>query len=180
MTTKKKLKSLKKLDIEYPTEEAEMQRIIKEAYEDGNTIVRVIGSGHSVPEAILDVSDIKAGKKKVISIKKKIEIDSENHTATVKAGTHLNRDPEDVENSTLQNSFNYIIDQAGYALPDLGGIAHQTVGGFISTGSSGGSIIHNVHDSIIKLRIIDGKGDIHNLSIDDADNSKFLAAGVSL
>ncbi|CAG8514770.1 16389_t:CDS:2 [Dentiscutata heterogama] len=169
--------------IEYPTDEAEIQRTIKEAYEDGNTIVRVIGSGHSVPEAILDVSDI-SGKKKIrfLCLEKYhgVEIDYKNHTATVKAGTHLNRDPEDIENSTLQNSFNYIIDQAGYALPDLGGIAHQTVGGFISTGSAGGSLIHNVHDSIIKIRIIDGKGDIYDLSIDDEDNSKFLAAGVSL
>ncbi|CAG8556448.1 10968_t:CDS:2, partial [Cetraspora pellucida] len=173
-----------KTKIEYPTEETEIQRIIKDAYEDGNTIVRVIGSGHSVPEAILDVSDIVVGEKKIrfLCLEKYhgVEIDSKNHTATVKAGTHLNQDPEDVENSTLQNSFNYIIDQAGYALPDLGGIAHQTVGGFISTGSSGGTLIHSLHDSIIKIRIIDGKGDIHNLSIDDDDNSKFLAAGVSL
>ncbi|CAG8511353.1 21252_t:CDS:2 [Gigaspora rosea] len=177
-----RIKLPSKTKIEYPTDEAEIQRIIKEAYEDGNTIVRVIGSGHSVPEAIIDVSGI-SGKTKIrfLCLEKYhgVEIDHKNHTAIVKAGTHLNRDPKD-KNSTVQNSFNYIIDQAGYALPDLGGVAHQTVGGFISTGSAGGSLIHNVHDSIIKIRIIDGKGIIHDLSIDDADNSKFLAAGVSL
>ncbi|CAG8520114.1 4547_t:CDS:2 [Ambispora gerdemannii] len=161
----------------YPKTESEIEKIVQDAYNKGDTIIRVIGSGHSVKDAILDIPP---GKKvKLLSLKEfhgVVKIDQENKTVTVKAGTHLNRDPRD-KSSTVENSLNYIIDQAGYALPDLGGIAHQTVGGFLSTGSSGGSLTYGLEDSIIGIRIVNGKGKIEDLTSSD---SKFFAAGVSM
>ncbi|CAG8766714.1 15815_t:CDS:2, partial [Gigaspora margarita] len=161
----------------YPTTVEEIKTIVKNAYQDGNTIVRVIGSGHSIPNAIIDTPP--DGKKVVfISLEKfyGVEIDKTNNTAKVKSGTHLNKDPQD-SSSTVQNSLNYLINEAGYALPDLGGIAHQTVGGFISTGSSGGSTKYSIEDSIIGISIINGEGNEEELKRPD---DKFFAAGVSM
>src|SRR5579859_155955 len=39
----------------YPTTVEEIKTIVKNAYQDGNTIVRAIGSGHSIPDAIIDI-----------------------------------------------------------------------------------------------------------------------------
>ncbi|CAG8460176.1 13088_t:CDS:2 [Dentiscutata erythropus] len=158
----------------YPETEEEIQKIVEEAYKDGNTIVRVVGSGHSISDAIID----KENKKIVlISLKKfnGVEFISDD-TVKVKAGTHLNQDPQD-DTSNLSNSLNYIINERGYAFPDLGGIAHQTVGGFLSTGSSGGSSKYSLEESVISINIINGKGELKELT---RPNDDFFAAGVSM
>lgn len=124
----------------YPTTVEQIKTIVKNAYQDGNTIVRVIGSGHSIPDAIIDTTP---NDKRLYIFRWKL-----NSTVKVKAGTHFNKDPQD-GSSTVKNSLNYLINNAGFALPDLGGIAHQTVGGYISTGSSGGSMKYSIEDSII-------------------------------
>lgn len=162
--------------IYYPESVKEIQDIVRNAYNSGNTIVRVIGSNHSVKNAIWDAQSGKTIK--LLSLVKfnGVEINQADHTATVKAGTHLNRDQLD-NNSKVENSLNYLINKAGFALPALGGIAHQTVGGFLSTGSSGGSLKHSIEDSIISISLINGKGDIENLTYGD---DKFFAAGVSM
>jgi hypothetical protein len=166
----------------YPTTVKEIKTIVKKAYDDKNTIVRVIGSGHSPPNAIFDASPI---DKKVVIISLKnfhgVEIDKENHTVKAKAGTHLNHEPQD-STSKVENSLNYLINKAGYALPSLGGIAHQTVSGFISTGSSGGSLNHSFGSSIIGISIINGKGNEEELTRagSEDEKNKFFAAGVSM
>ncbi|RUP48112.1 hypothetical protein BC936DRAFT_144949 [Jimgerdemannia flammicorona] len=81
-------------------------------------------------------------------------------------GTHLGRDPRDVL-STLENSLVFILHQAGFALPNL-------------PGPSGGSLQHSLAQDVTGIRIIDDKGDIHDISITDTDNSRFFAAGISL
>lgn len=68
----------------------------------------------------------------------------------------------------------------GLALPDLGGITHQTVAGFISTGSAGGTVKWSVHDAIVELRVIDGLGEVHTLTFDAPRKDWFCAAGVGL
>ncbi|GBB95870.1 hypothetical protein RclHR1_02630015 [Rhizophagus clarus] len=163
-------------EIHYPETVKEIQDIVKDAYNSGNTIVRVIGSNHSIKDAIWDAPPDKTVKLLSLSKFNGVDINQADQTATVKAGTHLNRDPLD-SNSTDENSFNYIIDKAGFALPDLGGIAHQTVGGFLSTGSSGGSLKYSIEDSIVSISLINGKGDIETLKYGE---DKFFAAGVSM
>lgn len=68
----------------------------------------------------------------------------------------------------------------GLAFPDLGGISHQTVAGFISTGSAGGTVKWSVHEAIVRLRVIDGRGDVVELTADGPDPDWFRAAGIGL
>ena len=96
--------------------------------------------------------------------------------------------PNVTEGGTWEDSFLYQISQLpgspngeGYALPDLGGITHQSVGGFLSTGSAGGTTKFSLADHIVGLRIIDGNGVAHDLSPDDPKTKEwFAAAGVSM
>ncbi|CAI2173634.1 17272_t:CDS:2 [Funneliformis geosporum] len=166
-----------------PKTEEEIQNIIQDAYNDKEpTIVRVIGAAHSLPSAILTAKDIpKNTKVKLISLTKfrGVVINDAEQIAIALAGTNLGQDPEN-EDSTIENGLLYQLNQRGYSLPNTGGVIHQTVGGFLSTGSSGGTLIHSLFEAVIGIRIIDGTGKIHDLKISDTDNSKFLAAGVSM
>lgn len=67
----------------------------------------------------------------------------------------------------------------GLALPDLGGISHQTIAGFISTGSAGGTVKWSVHDAIVELRVIDGTGAVKTVS-PQSDPDWFAAAAIGL
>jgi hypothetical protein len=102
----------------------------------------------------------------------------------VEAGCHLGRSSYDpTGTSTWQNSLNYQLQSAGLALDDLGGISHQTVSGFMMTGSAGGSIQHTLVDDIVRLLLVDGTGKVHDVRRDDPDPAKrdlFHAAGVSM
>lgn len=102
----------------------------------------------------------------------------------VEAGCHLGKDPYDpTRTSTWQNSLNYQLQERGYALEDLGGITHQTISGFLATGSSGGSTQHTIDDNLLRLRFIDGMGEVHDVARDDPDPKRrdlFFAVGVSM
>lgn len=91
----------------------------------------------------------------------------------VEAGCHLGKDPYDpTGTSTWANSLNVQLQRAGWALSDLGGITHQTVGGFLSTGSSGGSRQFSIYDTILRIRFVDGAGVTHEVARDDVDPQK--------
>jgi D-arabinono-1,4-lactone oxidase len=103
---------------------------------------------------------------------------------TVQAGIHLGIDPLD-PSTTWENSLNLQLQERGWALPSLGGITHQTVGGFLSTGSSGGSLHHNLGASVVSLRIVAGDGRVYELlrgsgDAADVDHNPFYAAGVAM
>lgn len=66
------------------------------------------------------------------------------------------------------------------ALSDLGGISHQTVAGFLSTGSAGGTTKWSVHAAIEALRVIDGEGNVHELRESGPDPDWFRAAGIGM
>ena len=77
---------------------------------------------------------------------------------TVEAGIHLGHDPLDPL-STKENSLLYQLHHKyGLSLSDLGGISHQTVGGFLMTGSSGGSLVHGISDNVQGLGLLMAKG----------------------
>jgi D-arabinono-1,4-lactone oxidase len=100
----------------------------------------------------------------------------------VNAGCHLGRDPRDPY-SSLQNSLVYQLNQKGWAVKDLGGITHQTIGGFVATGSSGGSFTHSFHDAIVGIRIINGMGEPRDYPRPDNDpdhNDEFYGVVVSM
>jgi D-arabinono-1,4-lactone oxidase len=176
----------------HPANEDEIVGLIQRANRE-NLKIRVRGSGHSVWQAIFtDNFQPNAGGTGGIDImldqlsfdkndiNDKVKIDAKKMTVIVKAGCHLGQDPYDPAGvSSRQNSLLYQLDQAGFAVPDLGGIIHQAVGGFISTGSSGGSLHGSFGESIIGLKLVDGTGKIHTLTRESGDDN-FFAAGVSM
>jgi hypothetical protein len=117
----------------------------------------VRGAAHSFPLiATLEEKAATANNIYVLLSKMNaVTIDQPNSMVAVQAGCHLGVDPFDPTGiSTLQNSLLYQINQEGMALGDLGGITHQTVGGFLSTGSSGGSTQFNFEDALMSVDVI--------------------------
>ncbi len=148
---------------------------------DENKTLRVRGSAHSVEGAIFS-GPLQGGKPPADAITLLMEkmtgvtIDVENQEVTSLAGTHLGKDPYDpTKTSTWANSLDLQLDQAGWALGDLGGISHQTVAGFLSTGSSGGSLTHSLE--ITGLTLVDGTGTVRELREGD---DELEAAKVSM
>jgi hypothetical protein len=169
----------------HPSTEHEIIELIAQARESGVGI-RVRGSAHSVKKAIYTDgyspdTKMSSGINIMLDQYRSLIIDEENMTVTCNAGINLGPDPYDPSGvSTESNSLLYQLNEKGLALPDLGGITHQTVAGFLATGSSGGSLNYDLGESILSIRLIDGTGKIHVLSQDDSDTDKFYAAGVSM
>ena len=183
-----------------PKNEQEIIDIVKKAYE-ARTQVRVIGAAHSSPSNIILDAPQGVFPKNVVLISltkyRGVSINKDKKLATVKAGTNIDKDPEETD-STKLNGLAFKLQRAGFALPDLGGITHQTIGGFLSTGipcsdvflslfnslstsgSAGGSLLHSFHDAVYGFTIIDGTGTKHVLSRDDPDPTLFYATGVSV
>jgi hypothetical protein len=84
---------------------------------------------------------------------------------TAEAGCHLGRDPRDpTGRATWERSLLCQLEAKGWALPDLGGVTHQTVSGFLMTGSSGGSVTHSIEAAVARVRLVDGTGRVHELT----------------
>jgi len=176
----------------HPRREEEVRELILLAKSKGLKI-RVRGAGHSVGRAIYtDNFKGREGDPTGIDMmldqlsfdpknpNDKVRLDAPKKTVRVKAGCHLGFDPYDPAGvSSWQNSLLFQLDQAGLGVPDVGGIIHQAIGGFISTGSSGGSLQDSFGEAIIGLKLIDGTGKLHELTRASNDD-KFFAAGVSL
>ena len=91
------------------------------------------------------------------------------------------RDASPWHEGRWENSLTAILHHRdGLALPDLGGISHQTVAGYVSTGSSGGTVKWSIHDAIARLRVIDAEGRVAELTPDGDDPDWFHAAGIGM
>ncbi len=157
--------------------------------------LRVRGSSHSVPAAIYTDGwagegvppgggmDLMLDQYRAVTITPVPE-DPTHAVVEVEAGVNLGKNPYDpTGTSTWKNSLNYMLQEAGYALDDLGGITHQTIAGFLSTGSSGGSLRYSIENNITRIRFIDGTGTIWDVAADDPDEDKrrmFAAVGCSM
>jgi FAD/FMN-containing dehydrogenase len=127
--------------------------------------VRVHGSEHSVDDAIgtrglgLDLS---------LNRLDAISFDDARRQVTVGAGRRLGANPRDRSGaSTLRAGLCWQLEQRGWALPVTAGVTHQTVAGFLMTGSAGGSREHALTEQVVALRIIDGRGQLHSITRDD-------------
>ena len=98
------------------------------------------------------------------------------------AGIHLGADPSDpTGSSSVEDSLLWQLwHQEGWTLSNLGGITHQTVSGFIATGSSGGSVQYSVNDNLWGFRVIDAAGNVREFTRDDADPDLFYAMSPNL
>ena len=159
----------------HPGTEQNIRDLVSYARTNGYQ-VRVRGSGHSMPKAIftdscdatdLEFEDVKApdGVNVNIMLDKYNQMERlDGNLVKVQAGIHLGSYPFD-DIPSEENSLLYQLHHThGLALDDLGGITHQTVGGFLMTGSSGGSIKYSVDDNILEMRFIDGNGDVFTVS----------------
>lgn len=144
--------------------------------------VRVRGAGHSIPAAVvsdrwlaqrLGAGDAAAeGVDLVLDRLREVVIDHERGTVTVGAGVRFGVDPLDphpTEGLCAQ------LDRQGWALPNLGGVGHQTIVGFLATGSAGGSVQRTI--GLRAVELVDGRGELRRIEAGDA---AFDAVGVSL
>lgn len=125
--------------------------------------IRVLGSQHSPSTAIAstqnqsEIQCVLSGELRAIHDFRLVD-DGQAAIVKVGAGCNLGINPQD-PSSTLANSFNHQIDRYGFALPTLGGITHQTIAGFLQTGSSGGTYQHSITDVIESIELITGMGE---------------------
>jgi FAD/FMN-containing dehydrogenase len=161
----------------HPANEDELRELIATARSGGATL-RVRGAGHSEPGAF---EAGPGGFDVLLNKMNAVVFSDENMQVTVQAGCHLGVDPEDPSRtSTRENSLFTRLDRRGWAFPTTGGITRQTVAGFLMTGSAGGTLRHSAGDSIVKLRLMDGTGAVHELSRSDDPGDPFFAAGISM
>lgn len=168
----------------HPTTEKELVALVKKAHSEGLAL-RVRGSAHSVYHAIYADESPPGNINMQLDLYNRIlRWDTTRKRVTMQAGCHLGIDPRDPR-SSRKNSLLWQLEKRGWALPDLGGITHQTVAGFLSTGSAGGTTHFDVGASVVGLRLIDGTGQSHDLAPnpddpDDPEKNPFYAAGVSM
>ncbi|XXX77506.1 D-arabinono-1,4-lactone oxidase [Sorangium sp. So ce134] len=181
----------------HPENEAQIQEAVRSALQSvPPKQIRVRGSAHSVAQAIYTDGyggdgappdgpiNVMLDKFRAIGQITPVEGDPDHAVVEVEAGCNLGKNPYDpTGTSTWENSLNQALQQEGWALDDLGGISHQTVSGFLSTGSSGGSLMYSVDDNVVGFNIVDGTGKLWVLNRDDPDpatRDMFFAAGVSM
>ncbi|MBK6808430.1 MAG: hypothetical protein IPG81_05910 [Sandaracinaceae bacterium] len=154
---------------EHPTSEAELIALIHAARANGAQL-RVRGSAHSVAAAVYtDSFDPETGPTHPGAPVVNVMLDqyrgitfaevSGVHYVTVEAGRNLGSDPYG-PGDTPDEGEGLVMALAarGLALPALGGISHQTLSGFMSTGSAGASVQHAFHSAITSIRVLDGLG----------------------
>ncbi|MGZ4168976.1 MAG: hypothetical protein ACXVFO_19660 [Solirubrobacteraceae bacterium] len=174
----------------HPSSEDELRALVRAASEQGRQL-RVRGAAHSVSHAVytdpvddepnrVEQQTPPSGQNVNVMLDRyrgwRVR-DEARKLVEADAGIHLGADPSDpTGTATLETSLLYqLYRQRGWMLSDLGGITHQTVSGFVGTGSSGGSVIHSVNDNLWGFRVIDGGGEVHELTRDDPDPDPFYA-----
>jgi D-arabinono-1,4-lactone oxidase len=174
----------------HPSSEEELIALVRAASGQGRRL-RVRGAAHSVSHAVYtDPAGDEPNRvqQQVPPASEDFNVmldryrgwrvrDEERRLVEADAGIHLGADPSDpTGTATLETSLlHQLFAQKGWMLSNLGGITHQTVSGFVGTGSSGGSVTHSVNDNLWGVRVIDGAGEVHELTRDDPDPEPFYA-----
>jgi D-arabinono-1,4-lactone oxidase len=143
----------------HPRSEADVQGLVRWARASGRS-VRVRGAAHSVHAAIFAhaVASDRAAEV-LLDRYDAVRFDDAARTVTAQAGVHLGVDPRDpTGRSAVEHGLCAQLHRRGWALPDLGGVSHQTVAGFLATGSAGGSLRHAFADAVVAMRLVDGTG----------------------
>jgi D-arabinono-1,4-lactone oxidase len=172
----------------HPASEEELVSLVRAAYHQGRQL-RVRGAAHSVSHAVY--TDPHAELENRVTLQTPPQGDNLNvmldrycgwrvkdearKLVEADAGIHLGDDPGDpTGTASLDNSLlSQLATEKGWTLFDTGGVTHQTVGGFTATGSSGGSLQFTADRNLWGFRIIDGRGEVHELTREDADADLF-------
>ncbi len=167
----------------HPRSEPELQSLVRLARARGASL-RVRGSLHSIPGAIhTDGRLAGTGRDIDVSLDRYtcVTFDDARRRVTVQAGCRLGDDPGDPTGlATFQASLVAQLDARGWALPDLGGVTHQTVSGFLMTGSCGGTVRYSNEDAVVAFRFIDGEGNICEVERDRDDLFDAFACSMGL
>jgi hypothetical protein len=147
-----------------PRNEEELKDCILDAVRAGR-VLRIVGSAHSVPSSIANHGNVVVSLE---NIRRVVNYEADRGRISVEAGITLGPNPAWPNRPVDETLGGYLQKQAtssgvGWALPLLGGITHQTVGGFLTTGSSGGSVRFSMDDAIESIRFIDGLGRTHDV-----------------
>jgi hypothetical protein len=179
----------------HPSSEEELAGLVKMAYNEERQL-RVRGAVHSVSHAIY-TDPIGASANRVsrqepppgANVNVMLDryrgwrvLDESRKLVEADAGIHLGDDPGDPTGSaTLETSLLWqLATEKQWGLWDTGGVTHQTVSGFTATGSSGGSLQFTSNKNLVGFRVIDGRGDIHDLSRDGPDQDLFYSMSPSM
>lgn len=161
----------------HATTVADVQRLIREAAAKGRRL-RVAGSGHSVPGAVYSShgSDVRVVLTGDLRCRTVISVEGNGALVSVGGGCYLGVNPSD-PTSTKATSLNWWLDEQGWAVPALGGISHQSIAGFMQTGSSGGSIRYGFADAVEAIELVNGRGEVEVFA---CGSNGFAAAGVAM
>jgi hypothetical protein len=175
----------------HPATEQELIDLVLTANREGRQL-RVRGSAHSVSHAIytdphagmvkrVDVQAPPAGDNLNVMLDRyrgwRVK-DEANRLVEAEAGIHLGADPNDpTGGASLDTSLLEQLADRGWSLSNTGGITRQTISGFTVTGSSGGSLRYSTNANLHGFRLIDGTGQVHELTRDDPE---FFAMAPSL
>ena len=117
----------------------EVQQAILQAKSE-KKVLRVAGSEHSVHASIFPNDGVTLlltkRLRKVEILKVEEECGKKWLYCRIGGGCYLGKNPLD-PTSDIQSSACYQVAVQGFGFPELGGIIHQSVAGFISTGSAG-------------------------------------------
>ncbi len=135
-----------------PETEAEVARLVADA-----DSVRVVGSGHSFNDG-LATEGLTLSLDRLSGV---VDIDRSAKRATVWAGTRL-------------RDLNPLLADEGLAIRSLASHDAQSIAGILSSDVHGtGRLPAHLSDQVVSIRLVDGTGEIHDVS---ADDELFLAA----
>lgn len=174
-------------EIERPRSVGELGRIIRDAARE-KKLVRVLGSGHSAPPAIFGDAEPQPRSRRpsrercvhvsLDQLDRVLDVERSRRRISVQAGLRIGVDPGHAPSA--QHNLLAHLRALGWALGDLGGIVHQSIGGFLATGSSGGSVAHGLHDGIVELRFVDAQGKVRVARRDAEGPERELFEAVSV
>jgi hypothetical protein len=173
----------------HPSSEDDLVELVRLANREGRQL-RVRGAAHSVSHAIytdpprpypdrVTVQTPPKGPNLNVMLDRyrgwRVR-DEERRLVEADAGIHLGPDPGDpTAASSLESSLLWQLQEKGWSLEETGGITHQTVSGFTATGSAGGSLQFAATKNLWGFRFVDGRGEVHEVTREDADPDLFYA-----
>ncbi len=164
----------------HPASEQEIVELVVHARDNGLSL-RVRGAAHSVAHAIYtdphdDLANVVDDEQAPSGPNLNLMLDrygawevadEAGKLVVCDAGIHLGGDPSDPTGAAIDHTSGLLWqlwDRQKWMLAATGGISHQTVSGFTATASSGGSLTYSANDDLVAFRLIDGNGDIHDIS----------------
>lgn len=172
----------------HPNNENEIIELIENAIQN-KMQVRVRGAAQSVTNGVFadGFNSANGALGKNINIEldqlRSVSIDTGTMQVIVGGGCNLGFDPFDPSHTSEQSNANnlfYQLNAQGLAIPNVSNAIHQTVAGFISTGSSAGTMQHSFDECLLSIRIIDGTGKVNTFTKSGNLDDNFYGVAVSM